>query len=111
METGVVTMFAGTILQIPTGWALCDGNYGTPDLRDKFVLGAGLTFAVGAEGGVTVHNHAFTGDGHDHTLSIGAGVAGGATYSATTESDPATGTTDNGGSLPPYYSLAYTMKL
>ncbi len=40
--------FAGTI---PTGWQLCDGTHGTPDLRSKFVIGAGTTYAPGDTGG------------------------------------------------------------
>jgi hypothetical protein len=40
--------YAGTI---PAGWQLCDGTHGTPDLRNKFVIGAGSTYAVGTTGG------------------------------------------------------------
>src|SRR5690606_16720903 len=36
---------------IPEGWALCDGTNGTPDLRDRFIVGAGREYAVGARGG------------------------------------------------------------
>ena len=36
---GMVTMWSGSIDKIPTGWALCDGTNGTPDLRGRFVLG------------------------------------------------------------------------
>jgi len=40
--TGGIIMWSGTIATIPTGWALCDGTSGTPDLRDKFVVGASV---------------------------------------------------------------------
>jgi hypothetical protein len=40
LPTGVITMWYGTIANIPTGWLLCDGTNGTPDLRNRFVLGA-----------------------------------------------------------------------
>jgi hypothetical protein len=37
---GVIVMWSGTITNIPSGWALCDGTNGTPDLRDRFIVGA-----------------------------------------------------------------------
>ena len=40
VPSGVIVMWHGTIATIPSGWALCDGNNGTPDLRDKFITGA-----------------------------------------------------------------------
>jgi len=68
---GGIIVWSGAIVDIPTGWALCDGNNGTPDFRDKFVLGAGTT-AVDATGGfaqhgVTENNHSThaTHAGHD----------------------------------------------
>ena len=55
--------------KIPEGWAVCDDTKGTPDLRDKFIVGAGGEYNVGKEGGskyVTVdrsqvpnHSHRF----------------------------------------------------
>lgn len=48
---GGIIMWSGAIGAIPTGWALCDGNNGTQDLRNFFVIGAGDTYAVGATGG------------------------------------------------------------
>jgi microcystin-dependent protein len=45
--------FAGAIEDIPDGWVLCDGNNGTPDLTDKFVLGAGNSVDPDDEGGAT----------------------------------------------------------
>jgi len=44
-------MWSGAIAAIPTGWVLCDGNNSTPDLRDRFIVGAGSTYAVDATGG------------------------------------------------------------
>src|SRR5262245_14075787 len=40
LPSGVIVMWSGTIATIPSGWFLCDGTNGTPDLRDKFVVGA-----------------------------------------------------------------------
>jgi hypothetical protein len=41
IPTGVIVMWSGTIANIPTGWALCNGSNGTPDLRSRFIVGAG----------------------------------------------------------------------
>lgn len=74
---GIVLMWSGAIGDIPAGWALCDGNahtapngdsVTTPDLRDRFIVGAGSTYAIGNTGGenshqltlaeIPAHNHA-----------------------------------------------------
>ncbi len=49
---GVIVMWSGSADQIPEGWALCDGNNGTPDLRDRFVVGAGNEYTAGNTGGI-----------------------------------------------------------
>lgn len=41
---GIIVLWAGAIADIPAGWSLCDGTGGRPDLRDKFVIGAGSTY-------------------------------------------------------------------
>lgn len=51
IPTGIISMWSGSIGTIPSGWLLCDGSNGTPDLRDRFVVGAGTTYAVNATGG------------------------------------------------------------
>ncbi len=48
---GLIAMWSGSIEAIPTGWALCDGQNGTPDLRDRFIVGAGNSYDVGDTGG------------------------------------------------------------
>ena len=40
--TGMIMMWSGTIATIPSGWLLCNGSSGTPDLRDKFIVGASV---------------------------------------------------------------------
>jgi hypothetical protein len=40
LPTGLITLWYGSVATIPSGWALCNGSNGTPDLRDKFVVGA-----------------------------------------------------------------------
>jgi len=51
--TGMIMYWNGTTGTIPTGYILCDGTAGTPDLRDKFVVGAGSTYIVATTGGST----------------------------------------------------------
>ena len=43
----IIVIWSGAIVDIPTGWALCDGNNETPDLRDRFVIGAGGSYNPG----------------------------------------------------------------
>jgi len=108
---GIVTQWSGSILAIPSGWALCDGTNGTPDLRDKFIPGAGTTYNPADSAGSVNHPHTFTGDGHGHLITSGFPINGGLDYIAGTNLESAAGTTDAGSSLPTYYALAYIMKL
>lgn len=48
---GGIIMWSGSVASIPAGWALCNGSNGTPDLRDRFVVGAGTTYTPGNTGG------------------------------------------------------------
>lgn len=71
-QSGIIVMWSGAIGSIPSGWVLCDGTNGTPDLRNQFVVGAGSTYAVGNSGGsLASHNHTasstFTGTASTHT--------------------------------------------
>lgn len=50
----IICLWAGAIVDIPAGWALCDGNGGRPDLRDKFVIGAGNTYNPDASAATNV---------------------------------------------------------
>ena len=51
---GMILMFSGAPANLPAGWHVCDGGiyngHNTPDLRDSFIVGAGNTFALGANG-------------------------------------------------------------
>ena len=49
--TGMIILWYGNTGNIPGGWVLCDGNNSTPDLRDRFVIGAGNNFSAGNTGG------------------------------------------------------------
>jgi microcystin-dependent protein len=70
-------MWSGSIASIPLGFRLCDGTSGTPDLRNRFIVGAGSNYAVAATGGTADailpgHSHTFFGNAlgtHSHTLT------------------------------------------
>jgi hypothetical protein len=66
IPSGLISLWSGSIGSIPGGWFLCDGNNGTPDLRDRFVVGAGSAYAVAATGG----NANATLVSHTHTASV-----------------------------------------
>src|SRR3990172_3920103 len=55
IPSGGIILWSGPADQIPSGWALCDGANGTPDLRDRFVVGAGGGYEIGATGGEAKH--------------------------------------------------------
>lgn len=60
---GGIIMWSGAVADIPAGWHLCDGTEGTPDLRNRFVIGAGSSYSPNATGGsssisgVPSHSH------------------------------------------------------
>lgn len=109
---GCIVAYHGAIVDIPTGWALCDGNNGTPDLRDSFVVGAGGVYPVGNTGGNPTHTHAFTTDGHTHQANAyPPNIISSAAPDSHLTTEVDTGTTDPTSNLPPYYALAYIMHL
>ena len=139
IPSGGIIIWSGSAAAIPTGWVLCNGSNSTPDLRDKFVIGAGSTYAVGATGGsanaiVVSHTHTATSTvtdpGHTHSYNentsseyVGTGVlrtdvwndSSRTTGSSTTGITVATtnsteGSSGTGANLPPYYALCYIMK-
>lgn len=72
-------MWSGLLVNIPVGWALCDGQGGRPDLRDRFVVGAAAGANPGATGGSNTHGHGFTQPSDHaalaHSAHAGASVA------------------------------------
>lgn len=68
---GIIVLWSGAIVDIPSGWHLCDGTQGTPDLRNRFIVGAGDTYAVDASGGATSHDHTASSvnDVHNHVAT------------------------------------------
>lgn len=135
IPSGVIVIWSGSSASIPSGWYLCNGSNSTPDLRDRFVVGAGSTYAVGNTGGskdaiVVSHSHSASDSGHQHTVTLGSINAFGTgssgsrgVYSGTgsgtrdlSESASAnisvstTGSSGTNANLPPYYALCYIMK-
>jgi hypothetical protein len=51
IPSGGIIIWSGSSASIPSGWLLCNGSNGTPDLRNRFVVGAGSTYSVGGTGG------------------------------------------------------------
>ena len=52
---GGIILWSGSISNIPKNYSLCNGSNGTPNLTDKFVIGAGDTYDVGSSGGESTH--------------------------------------------------------
>ncbi len=77
IPVGFIGMWSGSIATIPSGWALCDGSAGRPDLRDRFIVGAGSSYTPGNTGGANTvalstanipsHNHTFSGNTGGHS--------------------------------------------
>jgi microcystin-dependent protein len=92
VPAGGIIMWSGAVAAVPTGWFLCDGTNGTPDLRGRFIAGAGGTYAPGTTGGadnVTLstanlpsHTHSFSAttggqsNDHSHFLNLNTNTAG-----------------------------------
>lgn len=134
IPAGAIFLWSGSIGSIPAGYVLCNGSNSTPDLRDRFVVGAGSTYAVNATGGsadsvVVSHTHAatVTDPGHAHTFTAsvtnftsptGSPICGAQVQSSTTAtavtgisvSNATAGVSGTNANLPPYYALCYIMK-
>ena len=95
VPTGTIVMYNGN--SAPSGWALCDGGGGRPDLRNKFIVGAGSNYTRGATGGYTdavvvshshnvsgntnnpgnhAHNHSRLNHNNDDTTGVPTGNSG-----------------------------------
>jgi len=102
-------LWSGAVVDIPTGWVLCDGNNGTPDLRDKFVVGAGNSYNPGDTGGSGSHIHSYTAPSHFHALLGGTAIAAGSDYHFLTTPEVIAGNVDSSAHLPYYHALCYIM--
>ena len=73
---GMILMWSGTIDTIPGGWQLCDGTNGTPNLVDRFIVGAGNSYNVGGTGGsasVTLTTAQMPSHTHSGSVNISQG--------------------------------------
>ena len=117
---GAIIIWSGSVDNIPAGWVLCDGSNGTPNLTDRFVLGAGNRYSVGAKGGEEEHTLTISEmPSHSHEIYTGRGefttMSG---YLANAEIDQIyqklnTNTAGNSqphNNMPPYYALCYIMR-
>lgn len=107
MPSGGIIIWSGSSATIPTGWYLCNGSNSTPDLRDRFVVGAGSTYAVNATGGsanavLVSHTHTatVTDPGHFHAYGVAqrvqVGTDNGVAYDGNTGSAFNTGSKTTG---------------
>lgn len=147
IPSGVIVMWSGSIVSIPTGWVLCDGTNGTPNLRDRFVIGSGGSYAVGITGGstdavVVAHSHSAVSNvsdpGHNHAngnfdrllqitntqtvvsvnndpgepnLTTSGNILANTTGITVSTTVASTGVSGVNANMPPYYALAYIMKV
>ena len=93
IPSGGIILWSGAADAIPSGFVLCDGNNSTPDLRNRFVVGAGSGYSVDATGGsadatlvshshtINNHTHSVSGntgnDSHSHTIQSSSSIGGG----------------------------------
>lgn len=125
VPSGAIIMWGGALGSVPTGWQLCDGSSGTPDLRDRFIVGAGSSYPVGATGGaaqVTLTIDQIPAHAHSYTdkYTTGERESGSHAWDATNDKDPRYSTSNKttggagGGQAhenrPPYYALAFICK-
>ena len=135
-----IMMWWGNIENIPDGWKLCDGkDADTPDLRDRFIVGAGKEYKLNDTGGETSvtlsmnqmpkHKHDVRDGGHTHTTSYTYEIYDSDARNNKTGGD---GDSDSSNSVseghakiienyqgnnaphenrPPYYALYYIMKM
>lgn len=122
VPVGTIVIWSGTADNIPTGWALCDGQDGRPDLRDKFVLGAGTAHSVGSTGGsetvtLTVdqmpeHSHAMVNAPYTNANKYGnEGQTKPVWAGVNTKETGKTGSSQPHPNMPPYYALCYIIKV
>lgn len=75
IPAGVIVMWSGSAASIPSGWRLCDGTNGTPDLRGRFIIGASASggYAPGATGGATSAATDYAGSHYHPSIAITVG--------------------------------------
>lgn len=130
---GSIAIFYGSTA--PSGWTICDGTNGTPDLRNRFVLGAdpleitcqvNKNKQVGCSGGeeavkltidqIPAHNHNYEKLVPNNIETVGNPPAATNSlfvrpFSFPSASTNATGANQAHNNMHPYYVLIYIMKL
>ena len=117
--TGMIMMYNGS--SAPSGWAICNGSNGTPDLRDRFIVGTGSSYSLGNTGGansVTLTLNQIP--AHTHTYErtdVGIDVSDRPWPASNNDCDMTNQNTSSAGggqsheNRPPYYALMFIMKL
>lgn len=112
VPVGAILMWSGTLATIPSGWALCDGTGGTPNLLAKFIKGVATSATnPGTTGGAANHTHA------NGTLAVTAHATAadtavtGAGTRVTAGAHVITGAVANASNEPEFYALAFIIKL
>ena len=121
--SGMIILWSGAENAIPSGWVLCNGSNSTPDLRDRFVVGAGSAYSVGNTGGsssvtltvnqIPAHGHTIPRASGTETNFDNTGLRGGPGYYTNTAYWLTSYNTGGGQAhenRPPYYALCYIMK-
>ena len=111
MQPGQIMLWFGILADVPSGWHICDGKMNTPDLRNRFVIGAGDSYVPDSSGGSTSHDHLYDGPLHSHTLESGASISSGTFLNKTTDDSKIVGQVDSEVHIPPYKSLVWIMKV
>lgn len=120
LPRGIIVNWSGAANAIPSGWALCNGQNGTPNLLNKFVVAAGSSYSVGAQGGAATHTLTVAElPRHSHDIYSAQNGAGATVQPGSYPRDSnriLDNTSSVGGgqshnNMPPYYALCYIMKL
>jgi Phage Tail Collar Domain len=107
--TGMILMWSGSVNAVPSGWALCNGQNGTPNLVDRFILGASEDASARA-GGTSSHSHS-TGQGNNATRDVLTGVAAAGKNFDNVSDEVHSHSVSESSHVPPFYKLAFIMKL
>jgi len=126
MAANSVMLFSGASSTIPSDWQACDGTNSTPNLKNKFIVGAGDTYAVNATGGrktiaghrLTIaqmpsHNHSYNTNSSAQTVVGGRAQPGNNMQDATSQTTGSKGggaAHNHGDNRPPYHALFYICK-
>lgn len=133
IPSGMIMLWSGSSDNIPTGYVLCDGQNNTPDLRDRFIVGAGNSYNVNDTGGsnevtltvdeMPTHTHNFTSETVASQLDDSTSTTNPYVYQSIFANskyyvnNTVSGSNENTGggqaheNRPPYYALCYVMKV